>query len=133
MRLSAAIQRGDEDANASITPEGKGEIQTTAVNTSRHVAAQAVCSPHLTLTLIGEICLMGSTKAKQDEHKCQGIQKFFSQSTLLVTCAHEQLASQDTQVGETLVNKKCCTHPLVALDVDPSHPKATEDDSMSLA
>ena len=104
-----------------------------AVNKSRCTEAQAVCSPHLTLTLIGENCLMGSAKAKQDECKCRGIQKFFTQSTFLITCTHEQLSCQDMQAGGTLVNEKCCTDPLVASDLDPSHPKATVDDSMSLA
>ena len=30
------------------------------------------------------------------------------------------------------INEKCCTHPLIASDADPSHPKATVDDLMSL-
>ena len=32
-----------------------------------------------------------------------------------------------------LINRKCCTHLLVTLDVDPSHPKAAVNDSMALA
>ena len=103
-----------------------GELQMPTVQ------PQAVHSPHLTLTLIKENCLMGSTKAKQDEHECQGIQKFFSQSTFLVTCTHERLSSQDTQTGGMLINKKCHAHPLIALDVDPTHPKATVNNLMSL-
>ena len=32
-----------------------------------------------------------------------------------------------------LINKKCHAHPLVASDTDPTHPKATADNLMSLA
>ena len=84
IQLSAAIRKGNSDVNASVIPEGEGYLLIPAINTNGYIAVRAVYSPHLTSTLIGENCLMGSTKAQQDEYEYQGIQKFFDLNLFLL-------------------------------------------------
>ena len=89
-----------------------------AMNADGYIPVRAVYSPHLTSTLIGENCLMGPTRADQDKYEYQGIQKFLSQSTFLITCTHKYQSSHDIQVGGILIDGKWYTHSLIALDLD---------------
>jgi len=133
VRLCAAIDRKHNDRNSSIVPEGEGYLLIPAMNIDGYIPVRAFYSPHLTSTLIGDNCIMGTSKKDHQQFATQSLVKYLSHSTFSIICHHKLKKSKDIQIDGVLIDNKCFTHPLVILDLDKQHPLANPDNSMDIA
>ena len=79
--------------------KGKGCPLVPAVADRGCILVQALHSPHLTSTLMGDNCIMGATKAAQNKCNMQSLAKCFSTSSFSVRCHHKIEKSKDIQCG----------------------------------
>ena len=97
----AAIDRKQNDnidQNSGVVPEGEGHPLIPALNENGCIPARAFCFPHLTSTLTGDNCVMGSTEKDHNQFEAQCLLKFFSTSSFSITCCHKLKKSKDTHL-----------------------------------